>query len=126
MADPFQDTPGAEEGGDMPASGYCIEINVAADGSITVGVEPAKDEAAEEMPAPGADPAAPPDPAAAAPDDDSAQPVKGIREAVQFVLDTYKNQGQVVGAMDGMDDLEEGFTGKRPPPPKPPMKPGMM
>lgn len=73
------------------APGYCIEIHVSPSGSIRVSVEPEQEEAAEGEPQP------------------EGQEVKGIKGAIEVVLDIYKNGGQVSDAMEGEDDFNQGF-----------------
>lgn len=85
--DPAEDT----------SKGYTIEINVAADNSITVSVEPKTEEDAEEQG--GADGA----------DSDEAQSVASIREACKLVQQIYAAQGEAPDT--GADDaaMEAGY-----------------
>jgi hypothetical protein len=94
--DPTMTDPSAtpDEGADAPG-GYTIEINVSADGKITVGVEPASEESAEESGS-----AQPGDDAEGTGDD--TQPVANAREAAKLVVDIINNAGQMQDT--GADD----------------------
>jgi hypothetical protein len=85
MTDPGTDAP------DDTSNGYTIEIKVDGSGAITLSVEPAADEAAEEQ-GEGAE---------------SGQPVKNIKEACSLVMDIFNNAGQMTDGGDG--DFDSGF-----------------
>lgn len=76
------------------SAGYCIEIHVSPSGSIRVSVEPEQEEAAEGEAQP------------------EGQEVKGIKGAIEVVMDIYANGGQVSNAMEGEDDFNAGFGDK--------------
>lgn len=81
----------AEAGAEQGQGGYSIEIYVDGDGKISVGVESGAEEASEHQ-ATGQEP--------------ERTPVKGIREALEIVMDIYKNQGQMNA---GEDQFAAGF-----------------
>lgn len=100
MADPMQDATmqqGADQGIDM-AGGYCIGIKVDAQGQVSVGVEPAKDEAAEEAASPSGG--------------EKYQTVKSFKDALMLAMDIYKNQGQI--QTGGDESFAEGFKANQP------------
>lgn len=78
------------------SQGYTIEVKVSGDGSITVCVEPASEEAAEE----GGEGQG---------DDDDAQPVSSIREACKLVMQIFNSQGQAPDASQDQADMSAGY-----------------
>jgi len=74
------------------SNGYVIEIDVAADNSITVSVEPKSTEDAEEQGGGASTESA----------DEDSQPVSSIREACKLVMEIYSSQGELpdTGASD--------------------------
>jgi hypothetical protein len=88
---------------DAPA-GYCIEVHVAADGSIKVSVEPEAEEASEE----GAQAAGGAAGDAGAEDAD-AQPVANIREAIKLVMEIYKSQGELPDTSGDQAQMTAGY-----------------
>ena len=90
-----------EAGAEQEQGGYCIEIHIGADGQISIGVETEAEEDAEHE-ATGQEP--------------ERTPVKGIREAMEVVLDIFKSGGQMAEAND---QFAEGFGA-------PPKAPGEM
>lgn len=73
----------AEQG----ASGYTIKIVVAADQTMSVGVEP------------GGEPA--------------GNPVDGLKGAVSAVIGIIENDGNANADAEGSDDFSEGFGGEQ-------------
>jgi hypothetical protein len=105
MATNFAQTPpdpedmqdgGADEASEQDQSqgGYCIEIHVSADGSLSVGVEPESEEYDEGQGAP-----------------DKGTPAKNIKDALTQALEIYKSNGQ---APEGGSDAEfdSGFKSR--------------
>ena len=102
MQEMLGEAPEAEAEGEAATatSGYCVKITVMPDGSITVGVDPY-----DEMDGIQAS-----DPAIADPEEMDSQPVASIREAVQVLLDIYKNAGAMAGAPnEEMDAAKEAY-----------------
>ena len=83
-----------EEG--APTGGYEICIYVGADGQISVGVETAEYEAAEEE---GAQ--------AAGMEKESMQPVSDFQEAIKTAMDIYKANGKMA---EGQAEESKGFA----------------
>ena len=81
---------GSEQESDT-SNGYSIEIRVAADQSITVSVEPASTEDAEEQ-------------GGGAETDEDSQPVASIREACKLVTQIFASQGELPDT--GADDAQ--------------------
>jgi membrane protease subunit (stomatin/prohibitin family) len=97
--DPSAD-PSASTGGDSSAGGgYTIEITVTADGQISVGVESADQESAEESggASGGAD------------TDSGAVPAKSIKDALTMALQIYKSNGQAPQADTSDQDIDAGY-----------------
>jgi hypothetical protein len=96
-ADPTDPTAagGADPSDDM-SGGYTIEIQVGADGKISVSVEPQSEEDSEESGGGGA-----PDADAAGGESEDSQPVANIREACKLVMEIFKSAGQMPD--DGAD-----------------------
>ena len=86
--------PMQEEG--APTGGYEICIYVGADGQISVGVETAEYEAAEEE---GAQ--------AAGMEKESMQPVGDFQEAIKTAMDIYKANGKMA---EGQAEESKGFA----------------
>jgi len=103
MADPTSggamppDQSAAPEQDQAPQQGYCIELHVAADGSMRVNVEPEDEEASEEQ-------------AGDQGQGEEGQAVAGLKEAMQVIIDIVKNGGQVADAAAGEDDFAAGFN----------------
>jgi hypothetical protein len=109
MPQPAQAAPGASQdlsqgdpsqGADQSDGGYCIEVEVSAQGQITVSVESSDQEDSEQ---PGQD-------------DDGAgdMPVPSIKAACQMVEQIFKNNGQMPGGQSQMsvqDAFGQGFQG---------------
>jgi hypothetical protein len=96
-ADPGQGDPSQ---GDQSDGGYTIEIEVSAQGQMTVSVETADQEGAEQ---PGQE-------------DDGAgdMPVSNVREACKLVEQIVANNGQMPGGQNQMsvqDAFGQGFQG---------------
>jgi hypothetical protein len=77
---------------------YVICINVGGDGSLSVSVDSAAAEAAE-----------PPEQEAMEAEEEDAQPVADIREAIKLVLDIYKNAGAKTDAGMEKQEMEAGY-----------------
>lgn len=91
MQSQMSDGAPAEEAPEEQAQGaYCIEIRVAADGSLSVGVEPETGEYAE-----GAD---------------KGVPVDGIKAALTKALEIWKANGQMPETAE--QDFESGFASR--------------
>lgn len=90
-------------------SGYCIEIHVKGDGTISVGVESEADESAEDQ---GGEPA------------ENEMPVKSIKDALSMALDIFKSGGQMQAPGSDMEQMSAGYTGQKAP--KQPMAQGGM
>lgn len=106
MADMMQDPaanpempPGAPQDG--ANNGYEICISVGADGKISVGVESAADEAAEEAGAAAQDAPKPP----------AMMPVGSIREAMQMAMGIFEADGEMPSGGDD-DEFDAGFGPK--------------
>jgi hypothetical protein len=84
---------------------YVIEIAVSADGSIKVSVEPASEEAQEES---GSDATGAGGDTGG--EDDEAQSVPNIREAIKLVLDIYRNAGQIEDTSGDTADMAKGYS----------------
>lgn len=97
---------GAQQGSE-DNDGYCIEIHVKADGTITVSVESEAAEQAEDQNA----------------ESESAMPVKSIKEALSMALDIFKSNGEMQQPGADMDQMNAGYTGQKAP--KQPMQGGM-
>ena len=80
------DMTGAGAAGDEASPGYTIEVTVTGDGQISVGVESADEENAEES---GGDQAETGDQESA-----EAKPFKNIKDALTYALQIYKNDGE--------------------------------
>ena len=91
---PAMQEPMQEEG--APTGGYEICIYVGADGQISVGVETAEYEAAEEE---GAQ--------AAGMEKESMQPVGDFQEAIKTAMDIYKANGKMA---EGQSEEAKGFA----------------
>lgn len=109
--DPSQPDPSADMGDADEAQGsggYCIELHVGADGSLSVSVEDEDDETQKE----GGDATGAPG-AAAAPggDIDKGTPAATVKEALQMILDIYKSNGKgQPGASLGKKLQSAGFA----------------
>lgn len=77
-------------------SGYCVELHVKADGSMSVAVEPEQDEAAE-----GDDQGG---------QADKGTPVEGLKGAMQMIMQIVQNGGQVQDQGGGEDDFNAGYN----------------
>jgi hypothetical protein len=99
------DMTGAGAAGEAPSPGYTIEITVTGDGKISVGVESADEENAEESGA-GGDQGESADQESA-----EAKPFKNIKDALTYALQIYKNDGEAPeddGASE--DAFQSGFA----------------
>lgn len=108
MADPTQDLPAdaaPDDAGDDMSKGYCIEIKVKADGTISVGVESLPEEDAEESAGSAGDA----DPEEA---NDGAQEVSSIREAIKIVMDIYQHSGEIADAGADQAQMSSGYEGR--------------
>ena len=85
---------------DTGESGYCIEIHVKSDGTISVGVESEADETAEDQ---GTE------------DQGSEMPVKSIKDALSMALDIFKNGGEMQSPGADMEQMSAGYTGQKAP-----------
>ena len=103
MADPATEQAEAPAQEGAEAGGYEICIKVAADGSMSVGVEKEGEEAM--APGPDGQPV----------DDDSAfTPVKGVKEALTACLEIYRsNGGQPASSPDMQAQFSQGFSGAK-------------
>lgn len=100
--------------GDAPApdqsqSGYSIEINVDAQGGISVGVDNSTEEPSEQMRG-----GMTPDAMAA----DGAMPAQSIDEAIKMVMAIYQNNGDMPAPQSEDDAFASGYGKPKPPPPK--------
>ena len=85
----------ADAGPADASQGYCIELNVAADGSMTIGVEPASVEAGEE--------------GSGDTDQEDTQPVANLAEALRLIKDIVAHAGQIEDAVAGNTDMAAGY-----------------
>jgi len=92
------------------SSGYTIELHVDGTGAISVSVEP---DGADEADASAAPPDGSGAPMEGEEDQDEAQPVPNIREAVKLILDIYKNAGQMQDNSGDMDQMAQGYGVKQ-------------
>ena len=91
-----------EESGEL-AYEICIRVNK--DGTMSVGVESADQEAAEEQ-------------ASGVEGEPGSQTVDTIKKALTLALEIYKADGQMPqSGDDAQADFESGFTGKKTQPP---------
>ena len=117
MAQPMMQDPNADAGGGSGAAGagaadepdtgggYTIEISVIDDGKISVGVETAAEEDAEESGQGGGDQGE--SPAAEA---GEAKSFKDIKSALTYVLMIYKNDGEPPeDETAGESDFQSGY-----------------
>lgn len=96
MGDPAAQPP---EQTDEMANGYCIELRVKPDGSITVSSEPLAQEMAEE---PGAEEGG-----------GEGTPAENIKEALTIALQIYKNKGKpMADAGMGDEDFTAGYANR--------------
>ena len=111
MADPTQQTGATDDDSSVDMSqGYCIEINVAANNKITVSVEPASEESSEESGSDdGSDDDTSADGSGDSGDDEDAQPVANIREALKLVMDIYQNAGQMQDTGEDQSQMSSGY-----------------
>lgn len=100
MADQMTDQTDADTGSDTGESdipdtsgGYCIEIMVSADGSVSVGVEPKSAEDEEG-------------------DDENYQPVDSFAAAIKLAKEIYAHAGNMQDMGAGMDDMSAGYGAK--------------
>lgn len=100
-ADTDADPSEAGDQDDSQGGGYCIEIHVAADGSITVDVEPEAEEASEEQGEDGGE-------SGGEGAEPKGAPAKNIKDALTMALEIFRNQGQQPGAAD--DSFQQGFS----------------
>lgn len=91
-----QSTEGAESAPDM-SNGFTIELNVGLDGKMTVSVEPAAEESSEE--GSGSDGS----------DDDEAQPVANIGEALKLIREIVAHAGQMTDTSASNDEMSSGY-----------------
>jgi hypothetical protein len=111
--DPSGGAPADDSGQGMDMSkGYCIELKVKADGSMTVGVEPLDEEMSEEAGAAGssgapADPSA--DPSEAGETDDDAQPVSSLGDAIRVIKDIVAHAGDMTEMANSQDAMSSGY-----------------
>jgi hypothetical protein len=105
MPQPAQAAPGQEPSQPDPSQpdqgegGYCIEVEVSAQGQITVSVESADQEDSEQ---PGQE------------DESGDMPVNNIRDACKMVEQIFANNGQMPtakGQMSVQDAFGQGFQG---------------
>jgi hypothetical protein len=108
MPQPAQAAPGASQdlsqgdpsqGADQSDGGYCIEVEVSAQGQITVSVESSDQEDSEQ---PGQE------------DESGDMPVNNIRDACKMVEQIFANNGQMPtakGQMSVQDAFGQGFQG---------------
>ena len=89
---------GDDTSGTGASQGYTIEISVDGSGSITVGVEPAADEADEASEGEGGQ-------------GENMTPVGSIKEALAWALEVYRNQGEAQPQDDSEDQMSQGFGG---------------
>lgn len=82
---------------DQPAdtsNGYTIELKVDSSGKMSIGVEPAAEEASEES---------------GEAEGDDAQPVANLGEAIRVIKDIINNAGQMQDADEGAADMSSGY-----------------
>lgn len=100
-AQPQQETPDpAMAQADDDAGSYTIEIEVSADGSMTVSVETAAQEGAEQ---PGADESA---------DEAQSRPASSIKEALTIALEIFKADGKMPQAGADEQAFNAGYQAK--------------
>jgi hypothetical protein len=97
-ADPTVAGSGGNDDASAGPQGYVIEIQVGADGKISVSVEPQSEEDSEES---GGASGNAPDADAAGGESEDSQPVANIREACKLVMEIFKSAGQMPD--DGAD-----------------------
>lgn len=83
---------------DQDSGAYSIEIEVAADGSITVSVESAATEGAEST-------------GNQAEDESSAQPAKDFKDAMKIAYSIYNNSGEMPEAGGAEQDAADNAFG---------------
>jgi hypothetical protein len=89
---------GADEGaeqGQAQGGGYCIEIHVKPDGSLSVSTEPENEEYAED-----------------GGQQDMGKPAANIKEALTMALEIFKADGQMPDDGGADADLDAGFKSR--------------
>lgn len=86
--DPSQATPAPD---DM-SNGFCIELTVKPDGSMTVSVEPASEEQSEEGES-----------------EEQAQSVPNLQSAFKLIREIIDHAGQMADAGQGQDEMSAGY-----------------
>lgn len=87
-----QESPAEDAGEASAGKAYSVELYVSADGSMSINVESGEEEAEQhggEMP--------------------TGTPVKGLKEAVEMILEIVQNGGQMESDTDEMAGFQEAF-----------------
>jgi hypothetical protein len=86
--------PSEDAGMDM-SQGYCIELRVKADGTMTIGVEPLAEEQSEESGESG--------------EDDDTQPVSSLGDAIRVIKDIVAHAGDISDMQGSQDAMSSGY-----------------
>jgi hypothetical protein len=85
----------AEDAGMDMSQGYCIELKVKADGSMTIGVEPLAEEQSEESGEDGSE--------------DDSQPVSSLGDAIRVIKDIVAHAGDISDMQGSQDAMSSGY-----------------